>query len=37
MKNKGDYDDFFDFDEEKVLPYFEPVKQLIQKIEEIIE
>ncbi len=33
---KGDYDDLFDFEEEKVLPYFEPVKQLIGLIEEMV-
>ena len=32
-RQKGDYDDLFDFDEEKVLPYFEPVKRLIELIE----
>lgn len=35
-RQKGDYDDLFDFDEEKVLPYFEPVKRLIDLIDEII-
>jgi uncharacterized protein (UPF0332 family) len=35
-RQKGDYDDLFDFQEEKVLPYFEPVKELINKIEELI-
>jgi uncharacterized protein (UPF0332 family) len=36
-RQKGDYDDLFDFDEEKVYPYFEPVKKLISLIEIIIE
>lgn len=36
-RQKGDYDDLFDFDEEKVFPYFEPVKKLISLIEIIIE
>lgn len=35
-RQKGDYDDLFDFDEEKVIPYFEPVKRLIDLIDEII-
>ncbi len=35
-RQKGDYDDLFDFDEVKVLPYFEPVKKMIELIEEMI-
>jgi uncharacterized protein (UPF0332 family) len=35
-RQKGDYDDLFDFDEEKVLPYFEPVKKLIDLIDEMV-
>lgn len=35
-RQKGDYDDLFDFSEEKVLPYFEPVKKFIEVIENII-
>jgi uncharacterized protein (UPF0332 family) len=35
-RQKGDYDDLFDFDKEKVLPYFEPVQKLIDLIEEMI-
>lgn len=35
-RQKGDYDDLFDFTEEKVLPYFEPVKKLISIIEQEI-
>jgi uncharacterized protein (UPF0332 family) len=35
-RQKGDYDDLFDFSEDKVLPYFEPVKRLILQIEELI-
>lgn len=31
-RQKGDYDDLFDFDNEKVEPYFKPVKQLISII-----
>ena len=36
-RQKGDYDDFFDFDQEKVVPYFEPVKNLISTIENFIQ
>lgn len=32
-RQKGDYDDLFDFDEERVSLYFEPVKKLIEAIE----
>jgi uncharacterized protein (UPF0332 family) len=32
-RQKGDYDDLFDFTKEKVEPYFEPVSQLIALIE----
>jgi len=32
-RQKGDYDDLFDFDKEKVIPYFEPVKRLITLVE----
>ena len=35
-RQKGDYDDLFDFNSEKVLPYFVPVKELIQLIENMI-
>ena len=33
---KGDYDDFFDFQKGKVIPYLEPVNKLITLIETII-
>ena len=36
-RQKGDYDDLFDFDQEKVKPYFTPVNQLIRAIEELLE
>jgi len=36
LEIKGDYDDLFDFQEEKVLPYFEPVKKLILEVERLI-
>jgi uncharacterized protein (UPF0332 family) len=35
-RQKGDYDDLFDFDRDKVIPYFEPVKRLIEIIENKI-
>ncbi len=36
-RQKGDYDDLFDFDKQKVEPYFEPVKELIRKIEKLLD
>ena len=36
-RQKGDYDDFFDFDKNKVIIYFKPVKEFILSIEKIIE
>jgi uncharacterized protein (UPF0332 family) len=36
-RHKGDYDDLFDFNKEKVIPYFEPVKQLIDIIEKVLQ
>lgn len=33
-RQKGDYDDLFDFDKETVMPYFKPVQELIDLIEE---
>jgi uncharacterized protein (UPF0332 family) len=36
-RQKGDYDDLYDFDSEKVIPYFEPVDQLISLIEKSIK
>ena len=35
--HKGDYNDFFDFDEETVVRLFEPSKIFISKIEELIK
>ena len=32
-RQKGDYADLFDFTEEKVTPYFEPVENLIEWVE----
>ena len=36
-RQKGDYDDLFDFEKDKVIPYFEPVKELIEKIDKIVK
>ena len=30
------YDDLFDFDEEKVVPYFKPARDLIQIIDDLL-
>jgi len=35
-RQKGDYDDLFDFNEEKVVPYFKPVEQLIEQVEKYL-
>ena len=35
-RHKGDYADLFDFDSEKVNPYFEPVSELIHNIEQLL-
>lgn len=36
-RQKGDYDDLFDFDKDKVMPYFKPVKDLIDLIENTVK
>jgi uncharacterized protein (UPF0332 family) len=36
-RQKGDYDDLYDFDKDKVIPYFEPVQRLIEIIENKIK
>ena len=36
-RQKGDYDDLFDFDKDKVMPYFAPVNELISLIEKNID
>jgi uncharacterized protein len=36
-RQKGDYADLFDFTEEKVTPYFEPVEKLIELIEKALK
>jgi uncharacterized protein (UPF0332 family) len=35
-RQKGDYDDLYDFDRDQVMPYFEPVKRLITLIESML-
>jgi len=35
-RQKGDYDDLFDFTQEKVLPYFDPTQKLIEIVDSII-
>ena len=34
-RQKGDYDDLFDFSRDKVIPYFEPVNDFISLIESM--
>ncbi len=36
-RQKGDYDDLFDFEENKVTPYFEPVEEFIKLIEHLLK
>ena len=35
-RQEGDYADFVDFDENTTLPLFQPVENLLQRIEELI-
>ena len=35
-RQKGDYDDLFDFREDQVKEYFKPVEELISLIESLI-
>lgn len=35
-RQEGDYADFVDFDENTTLPLFQPVEDLLQRIEELI-
>lgn len=37
MRQTGDYDDFFEWTEEDVEPFFDKALSLIQKIEELIK
>jgi len=36
-RQKGDYNDFFDFDKETVLRLYQPSRIFIQKIEELLQ
>ena len=36
-RQKGDYDDLFDFSKDNVMPYFEPVNDFISLIESMIK
>lgn len=36
FRHKGDYDDLFEFDKDKVVPFFSPVNELIEIIENLI-
>lgn len=36
-RQKGDYDDFFDFSDEIVFPYIEQVKEFIEEIQKVLE
>ena len=36
MRSSGDYDDLFDWTEEKITPLFEPTEQLLEKIHNLI-
>jgi len=35
-RQKGDYDDLFDFQKDTVLPYFDPIRKLISEIEKLV-
>lgn len=37
FRQKGDYDDLFDFTEEKVMEYFKPVEEFITVLETLIK
>lgn len=36
MRHTGDYDDMFDWEENDVKPYFEPTKQLLERLKSLI-
>ncbi len=36
MRNTGDYDDFMDWEEEDVAPYFDEVEKFLSKVNDII-
>lgn len=35
-RQKGEYDDLFDFNQDKVMPYFEPVNRFISLIDKML-
>lgn len=37
MRNSGDYDDMFDWNESQVSPLIEPTRELLSKIEKMID
>lgn len=37
MRNTGDYDDMFDWNESQVSPLIEPTRHLLAKIETLIQ
>ena len=36
MRSSGDYDDLFDWTEDKVRPMFEPTADLLEKLKQMI-
>ena len=36
MRNTGDYDDLFDWKEEQIMPLFEPTRQLLANMRQLI-
>lgn len=36
MRSSGDYDDLFDWTEEKIAPMFEPTQALLDKMKQLI-
>ena len=36
LRQKGDYGDFYNLDEEKTMPYFEPIEKLLEQIEALL-
>jgi uncharacterized protein (UPF0332 family) len=36
LRQKGDYGDFYDFDQEKAKPFFKPVEELLYQIEALL-
>ena len=36
LRQKADYGDFYNLDQEKTMPFFEPVERLLNKIENLL-